>query len=88
MPPIDITSTVASSTYDYGNYCFNYEESSKGSFVFSPPEAYASSLCDDAQWIYYAFLSGTSSNSPAPNGLQIAFNTEQSETEWSLIPGI
>ena len=85
---LEISSTVPSRTFDYGTYCFNYEESSKGSFVFSPPEAYSSSLCNDSQWLYYANLSVTSPNSPAPDALQIAFNTEQSEAEWSLIPGI
>ena len=65
-------------------YCFNYAEGSSVSFVFSPPEAYGTSLCDDAQWLYTASSSAT----PAPDGLQIAFNTEQSEIEWSLIPGV
>ena len=56
--------------------------------MFTPPEAHASSVCNDAQWLYSAHLSGTSPNSPKPDGLQIAFDTEKNEMEWSLIPGV
>lgn len=72
-------------TQDYGSFCFNFLEGNTGTLNFDAPIVINPS-CTDAHWLYWAELSATSTNSPWPNGLQVAFDSENRVASWSIIP--